>query len=257
VTRIRGAMYQWFTYDKSGRKGPFKTITKAMLKKGAGWQWPEMPYYESQNMVGSSYIDYGSNDTFFIVFKGKKIGPFQEVSAMSLTPDETKFYAVVSKNGKWHFMSSDGRDILLDGKGFGMIMSPDGTKAIASGSTVKEDKFYDYLYTIEGKKIGPLEEVGDFWFLANSNHWVYTDGNNVYYDGALLKKFPETINKQNFWIDDTSHYAWGTTDKIAFSDGTSFPYPVMMRVEKKGGRTYLCWVSLKQNGDVMFYSRAL
>ena len=44
---------------------------------------------------------------------------------------------------------------------------------------------------------------------------------------------------------------------VTFSDGGSYPYPVMMRFEKKGGKTSLCWVNVKQNGDVMVYGRAL
>jgi hypothetical protein len=263
VTRSMGSMYyQWFTYDKKGRKGPFKRMTSAMLKKGAGYQMPALPYYTGEFNGGDGPVEYG-NDASYIKFKGKKLGPFEEVRNLCATADMTKFFAVASKKGKWHLIGGDGRDTLLDGEPMSLVMSPDGTRAIATcmpgnASPMDAGSFQNaYIYTNEGKKTGPIKEFGDIWFMANSNHWVYTAGNRVYYDGALLKKTPEGIDKSTFWIDDTSHYAWCSSEGIHFSDGTTFPYPVMMGFSKQGGKTVICWVSVKKNGDVMVYSRAL
>jgi hypothetical protein len=281
VVITRGGYGQWFTYDKRGRKGPLSKVPNEMIKHDAAYM-TVTPYYEAEYSSEEGQVMY-ETDASFIEFKGKKIGPFQEVRGVNVTADKAKFYAIVSKNGKWHFMCSDGRDILLDGAPSKMITSPDGTKAMAActpeviggdsgGAPQDLSQLAEYLgkmaasqsdyssttlYTIEGKKIGPIKEFNDFWFIADSSHWIYTAGNAVYYDGALLKKFTENIDKATFWIDDASHYAWVSIDKITFSDGGSYPYPVMMRFEKKGGKTSLCWVNVKQNGDVMVYGRAL
>jgi len=43
----RSGKNQYFTYDKSGRKGPFDKITPEMLRKGAGCP-PRKPFYEAE-----------------------------------------------------------------------------------------------------------------------------------------------------------------------------------------------------------------
>ena len=80
---------------------------------------------------------------------------------------------------------------------------------------------------------------------------------SVYFNGTLLREFPERVDKESFWIDDAKHYAWLGGEKIRFSDGTEHPYPIMIRHARKDGKTSLGWISLQKNGDVVAYRRTL
>ncbi len=116
------------------------------------------------------------------------------------------------------------------------------------------------LFTIDGKKFGPFkpaDNFGEVWFLADTPDWLFTLGKTAYFNGVPLKPFAEQISKSRFWIDDAAHYAWLEGEQLKFSDRASFPNPVMMKWEKKGGKTTLCWISILPNRDVVGYSRGL
>jgi len=272
----RSGKTQFFTYDRSGKKGPFEKITPDMLRKGAGFESAK-PYYDAEFSQEGIEAAPDPNDPAkqYLEWNGKRLGPFQQILAAYVTPDKGKLYAFAVKAGKLRFLASDGRDVAAEGMPVGVIISPDGTKAVGhctghftpvEGMQLDPSKI-DFstiddvtLFTIDGRKFGPFGKSADFgemWFMAGSNDWVFTVGHTAYYNGTALKPFGERISKDNFWIDDASRYAWLESDKLQFSDGTSFPYPVMIKWEKKGGKTTLCWVSLRDNGDVVVYSRTL
>lgn len=277
VTQLyRSGKTQFFTYDKSGKKGPFDKITSEILRKGAGVE-SAPPYYDAEFSTEGVEVVPDPNDPAkqYIEWNGKRLGPFQQMLGVYVTPDKSKLYAFVTKAGKLRFIASDGRDIAAEGMPVGVIVSPDGTKAVGQCTghiTPVEGMQLDFskidmntmddvtLFTIDGRKFGPFGKNADFgemWFVAGSNDWVFTVGHTVYFNGTALKPFNERISKSEFWIDDAAHYAWLAGDKLIFSDGASFPYPVMIKSEKKGGKTTLCWVSLQGNGDVVVYSRTL
>ena len=272
----RSGKNQYFTYDKSGRKGPFDKITPEMLRKGADCE-RRKPYYEAEFTSEGVETVPDPNDATkqYLEWSGKRLGPFQQVLAVYVTPDKARLYAFAVKAGKLRFIASDGRDVPAEGMPGGVIIGPDGTKAVGQcvgHITPVEGMQLDFakidmntmddvtLFTIDGRKFGPFgkaADYGDMWFLADSSDWIFTVGHTAYYNGTALRPFNERISKSEFWIDDATHYAWLESDKLLFSDGASFPYPVMIKWEKKGGRTTLCWVSLRDNGDVVVYSRPL
>ena len=272
----RSGKSQFFIYDKSGRRGPFDKMTADMLRKIAAVETLK-PYYEAEFSNEGVEVNPDPNDRTkqYIEWNGKKFGPFQQVLGLYITPDKDKLYAFAIKAGKLRFIASDGRDVAAEGMPGGVITSPDGTKAVGQcvghitpieGMQLDMSKI-DFssmdditLYAIDGRKFGPFPKSADFgetWFMADSGDWIFTVGRTAYFNGTALKPFNERVSKSTFWIDDAAHYAWIESDKLLFSDGASFPYPVMMKSEKKGGKTTLCWVSLKDNGDVVVYSRTL
>ena len=267
---------QFFIYDKSGRKGPFDKMAAEMLREAAVSE-PRAPYYEAEFSNEGVEItpDAGDRTKQYIEWNGKRMGPFQQVLNVSVTPDKTRFYAFAVKAGKLRFVASDGRDVPAEGMPSEVIISSDGTKAVGqctghftpiAGAQLDPSKI-DFstmdditLFTIDGGKFGPFGKAADFgemWYRADSNDWLFTVGHTAYFNGTPLKPFKERVSKSELWIDDASHYAWLASDQLMFSDGAAFPYPVMLKFEKKAAKTTLCWVSLKDNGDVVVYSRTL
>lgn len=264
-----GAKSRFFTYDKSGRKGPFEKITESMLRAGASYD-PLPAYY-----VSEASIEGIEEDGNRLIFKGKTFGPFQQVLQIQVTPDKSRFYALVAKAGALRFIGSDGRDVPAAGMAGNIMISPDGTKAVATCrgtltlidgvkvdmSKIDPSTFDDvYLYTIDGAKLGPFhqnQDFGEVWFAAGSQNWLFDLGQNIYFNGKLILKFGERIDKERFWIDDEKHYAWVEGDELGFEDGAKYPYPVMIRHEKSAGKTALCWISVQKNGDVAAYQRTL
>jgi hypothetical protein len=278
VTQVRqSGKTVFFTYDKSGRNGPFDKMTDSQLRKGTPAGEPRKFYYEPEmSMDGIQEVtDPGDPSKHFLEYKGKRVGPFQQFLLASVTPDLSRVFALGVRDKKLRFASSDGRDVAAGGQPGALTFSPDGTKAVVKcmgtvtmyeGIQLKPEDmsptmFDDVtLYTLDGKKYGPFNKKDDFgevWFLADSSDWLFTVGPTAYFNGAPLKPFKDQIRKTSFWIDGTSHYAWLEDDQLKFSDGASYPNPVMMKWEKKAGKTTLCWISIGPNRDVAAYSREL
>lgn len=278
VTQVRRSEKNiFFTYDKSGRKGPFDKMTDSLLRKGTPAGEPRKFYYEPEmSMEGIQEVtDPGDPSKHFLEYKGQKVGPFQQFFQASLSPDQGRIFVLGARDKKLRFASSDGRDVPAGGQPERLAFSPDGTKAVVKcmgnltlveGLEIKPENidismFEDVtLYTLDGKKYGPFkkkDDFGDVWFLADSNDWLFTVGPIAFFNGVPLKPFKDQISKSSFWIDDASHYAWFEDEQLKFSEGASYPHPVMMKWEKKAGKTTLCWISIGPNRDVAAYSRGL
>jgi hypothetical protein len=273
----RNGKYVFFTYDKSGRKGPVDKITDDLLRKGTRATEPRKFYFEPEpSMEGiEEATDPGDRNKIFLEYKGKRVGPFQQFLLASVSPDKGRIFALGVRDKKLRFASSDGRDVPAGGQPEALTFSPDGTKAVIKcmgsitlyeGIQIKPEDmnptmFEDVtLYALDGKKYGPFgkkDDFGDLWFLADSNDWLFTVGPIAYFNGAPLKPFKDQIRKSAFWIDDAAHYAWIEDEQLKFSDGASYPNPVMMKWEKIAGKTTLCWISIGPNHDVSAYSRVL
>jgi hypothetical protein len=278
VTQVRrNGKYVFFSYDKSGRKGPFDKMTENLLRAGIPAGEPRKFYYEPEmSMEGIEEVtDPGDRNKSFLEYKGKRVGPFQEFLLASVTPDLSRFFAISVRDKKLRFASSDGRDVPAGGQPGALTFSPDGTKAVVkcmgtitmyAGVQIKPEDmsptmFDDTtLYALDGKKYGPFnkkDNFGEVWFLADSNDWLFTVGPTAYFNGAPLKPFKDQIHKSSFWIDDAAHYAWLEDDQLKFCDGAAYPNPVMLKWEKTAGKTTLCWISIGPNRDVAAYSRGL
>ena len=278
VTQVpRGGNSIFFTYDKSGRKGPFVRMTEGLLRKGTPAQEPHKFYFESEPSVEGIQEETDPKDLTkqFLEFSGKRVGPFQQFLLASISPDKSRIFALGVRDKKLRFAASDGRDVPAGGQPESLIFGPVGTKAIAKcmgtitvyeGLQLKPEDmnptmFDDTtLYTLDGKKYGPFTKKDDFgkvWFLSDSDDWLFTVGPVVYFNGAPLKPFKDRIRETSFWIDDATHYAWLEDEQLKFSAGASYPNPVMLKWEKKAGKTTLCWISIGPNRDVVAYSRPL
>jgi hypothetical protein len=273
----RSGKNAFYTYDKTGRKGPFDKMTESMLRNCGGDTEAHKFYLD--NGMSPEGLEMGPDPANrrlqFVTFNGKKIGPFQQILMAAAAPDKSRAFAVGVRDKILHFASTDGRDVAAAGIPEKLVFNADGSKAVLlckghitlyEGMDIKAENMDlssledTTLYALDGKKYGPFKkntDFGDVWFLAGSPDWLFTVGPTAYFNGVPLKPFAEQIGKSSFWIDDASRYAWLEDDKLKFSDGASFPNPVMLRWEKKAGRTTLCWISLLPNRDVVAYSRGI
>ena len=267
----------FFTYDKAGRKGPFDKITEPMLKQGLAAVEPRRFYLDNErSMDGIETIpDPGKPDNQSLSYRGKTVGPFQQIFLAGAAPDKSRAFAAGIRDKRLRFAATDGRDVPAVGMPDKLATSADGTKAVlvcrgnltfVQGMEIKPESIdatqFDNvtLYALDGRKFGPFKKDDDFgevWFLAESPDWVFTVGKVAYFNGAPLKPFAEEISKSRFWIDDAARYAWVEEEKLKFSDGASFPNPVMLNWVKRAGKTTLCWISILPNRDVVGYSRGL
>jgi hypothetical protein len=267
----------FFTYDKSGRKGPFSRITEDMLKPCAAKMEPHKFYLESDssNEGLEEVPDPANQRQHFIRFGGKRVGPFQQTLSAGIAPDKSRAFIAGIRDKVLHFASTDGRDVAAVGMPQQIAISRDGGKAVLvclgnltmyEGIDLKPEsldmtQFENIsLFTLDGKKFGPFKKSDDFgeaWALAESPDWLFTVGKTAYFNGTPLKPFGEQISKSRFWIDDATHYAWLEDEQLRFSDGVAFPNPLMLKWEKKAGKTTLCWISILPNRDVVGYSRLL
>ena len=84
-------------------------------------------------------------------------------------------------------------------------------------------------------------------------------GNKLYVDGTLLKDFGDFyINPCDIWLsEDGRRYAVRSYDKLVFSDGNEYSFPLKVIWEKKNGVIHLSWVSFENERDIVLYSRDL
>lgn len=121
-----------------------------------------------------------------------------------------------------------------------------------------------FVYFNDGKKFGPfnpatLDEHNPSFGLTGGDHWYMVNDHILYIDGIKVKDFGDTyINICDVWISsDGKRYAVATYDKVIFSDGKTYAYPLTFTWYEKGGQIYLSWVSLENEKDVVLYSRPL
>ena len=85
--------------------------------------------------------------------------------------------------------------------------------------------------------------------------------NALYINGLKIKQFSTdntSLNMCNIWISlDGKRYAVLSYKEILFSDGSSYPAPVNLDIEKKDGKTFLKWIALENEKDLVSYSKEL
>jgi hypothetical protein len=121
-----------------------------------------------------------------------------------------------------------------------------------------------YLYFNDGKKLGPYP-IDSFsgnnpaFCKTGGENWFMTIGRKLYVNGAVLADLgSDNVSNDDIWLSpDGKRYAIKTYDNIKFSDGSTFNYPLMIRFSQKDGKTWITWVSLENERDIVLYSKPL
>jgi hypothetical protein len=214
------------------------------------------------------YVDFGTGT---VSFQGKKFGPYGQVLMFYLSQDEQSFYAVaLSAEMKIFFFDKTGRKVELINLPEEIIISPDGSKALAkiNGSINPFDpeamqKMMDNpeemnnpkinLFGIDGKKYGPYtpDEFSDAWYAPSGQLVVYSN-HEVSLDGKVLFRSDDNISPCDIWLSKSGTvYAWADYENIHFSDGLKFVAP--LAIKYIDGQ--LKWISLEEGKHVVLYKK--
>ncbi|NTV83622.1 MAG: hypothetical protein HGA23_04900, partial [Bacteroidales bacterium] len=204
-------------------------------------------------------------------------GPYGQIVLFYLSDDEQSFYSVaLSPEMKIYFFDNTNRKVELNGIPEQILISPDGTKAIA---TVK-GSFNPFdpdaaqkmmanpeemnnpkinLYGIDGVKYGPYtsDSFSDTWYIPSGQLVIYANS-EISLDGKSLFKSEEYISKCDIWVSKNGKdFAWANYENLVFSDGTKFTAPLVIMYVEIGGKGYLKWIALEDGKNLNYYRKAL
>jgi hypothetical protein len=229
---------------------------------------------------------------------GKTYGPFRMISEFYPTKDGKMSAAVVTDDGmKFKLLTQSGTSIDLEGTPSYTSVSPsrniviiattkeynpaidfqkvDVTKMtpeqMMKFSQELEEKQKNapapqsFLYFNNGKKLGPypkdtFDGSNPAFCKTGGENWFMTVESKLYINGIEVADLGTTgISNDNIWIsNDGKRYAINTYDFIKFSDGSTYNFPIMIKVSKKDEKTILItWVSLENEKDIVLYSKPL
>jgi hypothetical protein len=121
-----------------------------------------------------------------------------------------------------------------------------------------------YIYMNDGKKLGPYPKDAFFtdnpaFCITAGENWMMTVENKLYVNGTLLANLgSENVPNNTIWLSpDGKRFVIIAYDKISFSDGSSYAFPILVKKSLKEGKILLTWVSLENGKDIVLYSKPL
>ncbi len=277
-----GGKLQFFAYENGVKKGPFDQIKEEMVKCSGSGLYDKSCARQANSgdmsNIFEKYITINQNDgKATINFNSKTYGPYYAVSNLIITNDNKKFYAIVMNAAtmKSEFICSDGKTVAVEGSADAIYLSPDGNEAymfqkgmikmedlINSGGDISKINMNDlekvFIISISGKKLGPFDkyQIGDFWYCKSNNNLIYRNGYDVYVCNVKLVTLKENPDPCTFWLsNDNKKYGVVSYDKIIFNDGESFAYPLEVNYIMENGKTYLTWVALENETNLVLYKK--
>jgi hypothetical protein len=278
-----GGKIQYFLYENGLKKGPFTEIKPDMVKCGGSTytkNCARQPHSGDFSDQTDKYVTINQADgRATINLNGKTYGPYFSINHLVVSADKKKFYAIIMDpmTMKSDFICSDGRTVPLGGSGDGIYVSPDGNEAyvfqkgtinleelMKSGGDMSKINIDDmnkvFLVSITGKKLGPFENLnsGETWFCRTNNGLLYRMGYDVYLNGSKLYTLSDTPDPCTFWLSsDSKRYAVVSYDKLLFSNGESYPYPLEVELIIENGKMYLSWVALENGTNLVLFKKEL
>lgn len=251
----------------------------------------------AQNANQTEGITLNETGQYVIEFKGKTFGPYQYITNYNAYSDKTGFVAIAMDiQMKSTLITSEGTKTELNGDVETIYMSPVGKRYVFAlkereafdPSILKMDfskmtqqeliafaqKQEDlkkqavppksYVYVSGGKKLGPYEPSAlssnnPAFTKTGGDNWIMTLDNTLYINGNQVKTFENTdLNNCNIWLSqDGKRYAITSYDKIFFSDGKAYSYPMETATFENDGKVFLKWISLENEKDLVLYYREI
>jgi hypothetical protein len=295
VTKDKNDKY--FLYDHGKRKGPYDDAKEITWEKDEeGGLVNSIAEYDESRMNHEKVLSYSNDGKARITSGGKTFGPFDLLLNLYITKDGRLTAAVSSDGFKTKLLTQSGTSLELESVPAYTCASPSGktalivtvreydpsrdfanidfskltTEQIAKIAQDMEEKQKKapppqaFLYLHNGKKLGPYPKNSfsgnnPAFCVTGGENWFMTIEGKLYVNGTLLANLgSEYVSNDDIWLSaDGKRYAIVTYDYIRFSDGASFRYPLVVKTMEKDGKTWLTWISLENEKDVVHYSRPL
>jgi hypothetical protein len=282
----KGKEGPFFVVQEGGRLGPFASRREALAvaeeancqRPGPGGNCaifhPDPPETEEARIEGPD-----SAGVVALRFNGRSYGSYSSIEQIEVVPDKSRaYFLAVDKAGQTWFDCTDGRKVAVAGSPQDLHFSPDGRNAILLTAGTRslaeiekmgqlppdkmamamKDAEKKFLYAIDGRKFGPFgEDLKEAWFPVSSNAFYFQTGDKVHRDGTAVAVPAGFSPCAYFPSEDGTHYALYTEEKLIFSDGPSYPFPLGVTAERVNGRIVIKWAALESNRNIVVYQRGL
>jgi|GEM_PF-2241434 hypothetical protein len=242
-------------------------------------------------------ISMSESGQYLIKQGGKTYGPYMYIKELHVWPDKSGFVAITLDAAmKSYLVTSEGKNTALEGDAEKLHFSAVGkqyvfvvkenpnlnmdilnmdfskmtTEEMMKFAKEQEEKAKQagppkaWVYVSQGSKLGPFDPQSFYtdnptFTRTGGDNWIMVRDNALYVNGALVKKFEDTdLDICKIWLSkDGKRYAIVNWDKIVFSDGSAYPYPVKVANQESNGKIIMKWVSLENERDLVLYSREI
>jgi hypothetical protein len=288
---------KFYVYESGKKRGPIDDFKKIIQKPQDEKNILSSSVYVSERPTNKEGIVITNDDGNMSIKSGaKSYGPYQLVFNAYTGDDGILTAATVLQDMKPNLLTQSGTLIKLDGMPTYTNVSPSGKKVLIvaikeytpSMDVLKQDisklsvtelqklskKMEEernnapppeaFIYFSDGKKLGPypkdaLSSDNPAFCVTAGENWMMTIDNKLYVNGTLLANLGDEYTPINtIWLSpDAKRFAIIGYDKISFSDGSSYQFPLLIKKSLKDGKIWLTWVSLENEKDIVLYSKPL
>jgi hypothetical protein len=288
---------KYFLYENGERKGPFENTESCGFVPGDNEENMSSSSYNYEGANFQENLVYNNDNYQPMIRIGEKnYGPFEAIMSVYADKNGKFLMALASEGMKFSILTTNGTLIPLEGIPNGTSVSPSQNKVmivvvkeenpaleymsidfskmsqeeIMKIAKEMEEKQKNapppeaFIYLNDGQKFGPYPKDPVFggnpgFCKTGGDNWVFLIEKDLYVNGSLLASLPvDYVSASDIWLsEDGKRYAIISYEKILFSDGQSFEYPLKIKTVEKDGKTWLNWICLENKTDVVFYSKAL
>lgn len=119
-----------------------------------------------------------------------------------------------------------------------------------------------HVYTSELKHFGPFSTMypgqtnPSFCSSENPNWYCIADG-FLYKNGTKTATLNNSDINQIWWSNNGQNFAFSTYDKLVFSNGEQYAYPIEIKVENKNEQITLKWLALEEGVKFLLFTKNL
>ena len=288
---------KYYIYENGKKRGPIDDFKKIVQEPQDEKDILVSSIYINERTTNQEGIVTSNDEGKMSIKSGEKTyGPYQMVLNAYTGDDGKLVAAIILENMKPSLLTQTGTLVKLEGMPSYTSVSPSGKKVIivsikeytpsmdalnqdlsklSTNEILKLSKKIEeeqknapppeaYIYLNDGKKLGPYPK--DAFFTDNpafcvtaGENWMMTIDNKLYVNGILLANLgTEYVPNNTIWLSpDGKRYAIIAYDKITFSDGSSYAFPLLVKKSEKEGKILLTWVSLENEKEIVLYSKPL
>jgi hypothetical protein len=274
---------EFYIYDNGIKKGPLNELTEEMLRKCDHQPNPLCARYDPNECAKedsyNKFVVADENSALTIKVKDRVMGPYIAVMQFAINCDETKFAALVmSQDQSVHLIHSSGKDIVINGLPQWLLLSPDGDKALAAFGKMFDPSTIDFnniniaeftsfkIIDLNGTVFGPYDgdkvTSGNFWFCKTAgSHWFMSKEEQLFRDGVPWRKEVAGYGSCDYWISEEGNHI-GLVD---YNQGTLKETPDLWLIKnpmqiihyQERGKTFLRWITLEDEKNVVSYKKVL